>query len=107
MGHDLRASQNIVLLTSTAHSLLHSSHFLLHLMMPQKPLVEMRLVPRPWPETPELIRRRLTKLRHHLRIASEVTMMPRSNSNSSTSRKLRQNRKESHPAWLMISTGNR
>ena len=46
-------------------------------------------------------------LRHHLRIASYVTLTPRSKSNSSTSRKLKQKRKYSHTAWLTISTGKR
>src|SRR5215831_10003629 len=46
-------------------------------------------------------------LRHHLRIASYVTLTPRSNNSSSTSRKLRQNRKYNHTAWLIISTGKR
>src|SRR3989442_8086671 len=46
-------------------------------------------------------------LRHHLRIAAYVTTTPRSNSSSSTSRKLRQNRQYSHTAWLMIATGTR
>src|SRR5712692_6666166 len=40
-------------------------------------------------------------------MTSEVTITPRANSTSSTSRKLRQNRKYSHTAWLMISAGKR
>ena len=46
-------------------------------------------------------------VRHHWRIVSYVTLMPRSAKRSSTSRTLRLNRWYNHTAGLMTSDGNR
>ena len=50
--------------------------------------------------------RNLTAPETFFRTASWVTMMPRANSNSSTSRWRRQKWKYSQTPWLMISAGN-
>jgi len=46
-------------------------------------------------------------VRHHCRMVSYDTTMPRCARRSSVSRKLRQKRWYSQTAWLMISEGNR
>jgi hypothetical protein len=66
-------------------------------------LIEMPRIARPRPSVPQLIGLGLPEGPAPYRTASEVSMTPRSVINASTSRSLRQKRKDSHTPWLVTS----